>query len=219
MGCFNPRARVGRDRSVPVGPLPSSLFQSTRPRGARRDGGRHTLGNSGVSIHAPAWGATTADPERCCGSMSFNPRARVGRDPRPLRASSGRPGFNPRARVGRDEGKVFTAPIKGSFNPRARVGRDVRTYATFTAVSSFQSTRPRGARRAANLTDFSNHNVSIHAPAWGATKAADCRRSDPRSFNPRARVGRDSCRVHRFQRGARFNPRARVGRDYLIITH
>ena len=39
--------------------------------------------------------------------------------------------------------------------------------------------------------------VSIHAPAWGATR--DSLEGQPRSN--------------------RFNPRARVGRDLLIITH
>mgnify|MGYP007060735816 CR=1 FL=1 len=76
--------------------------------------------------------------------------------------------------------------------------------------------------------------VSIHAPAWGATRSIyvylylSC-------FNPRARVGRDPLLMRYYltivfqstrPRGARptirrhqkstlgFNPRARVGRDH-----
>ena len=54
--CFNPRVRAGRDQIC----LPQALlamFQSTRPRGTRRQKGRQGL------------------PRRC-----FNPRVRAGRD-------------------------------------------------------------------------------------------------------------------------------------------
>ena len=77
---FNPRARVGRDRS-PSLPEPSVLisihapawgatkrfldellagaFQSTRPRGARRRVDS-CASSRAISIHAPVWGATVA---------------------------------------------------------------------------------------------------------------------------------------------------------------
>ena len=98
------------------------MFQSARPRGARP-----TTSNSTHSL------------------ISFNPRARVGRDTedayraasaqlfqsaRPRGARHARvkyevdeAGFNPRARVGRDDslGCLFCG---FRFNPRARVGRD-----------------------------------------------------------------------------------------------
>ena len=78
--CFNPRARVGRDladriaaRGLDVSihapawgatetqpPTPDrQVFQSTRPRGARRRLLSIILLGQTVSIHAPAWGATT----------------------------------------------------------------------------------------------------------------------------------------------------------------
>ena len=55
---FNPRARVGRDDFHLVDFELADIFQSTRPRGARRSG--HQLANfwRKISIHAPAWGAT-----------------------------------------------------------------------------------------------------------------------------------------------------------------
>ena len=79
---FNPRARVGRDVMIARVVVLQPQFQSTRPRGARQ----HTYHNqkaylanfnprarvgrdncnaryttkSGISIHAPAWGATAA---------------------------------------------------------------------------------------------------------------------------------------------------------------
>ena len=53
----------------------------------------------------------------------------------------------------------------------------------------FQSTRPHGARL--ELKTYAKRvEVSIHAPARGATLALD-REQSLQSFNPRARTGRD----------------------------
>ena len=58
-GGFNPRARVGRDRTIEVTlPRLTLRFQSTRPRGARLYAIAFYLLLQTVSIHAPAWGAT-----------------------------------------------------------------------------------------------------------------------------------------------------------------
>ena len=54
---FNPRARVGRDTHPSSTAAKRQQFQSTRPRGARRQQGWVSL-----------------------PSLNFNPRARVGRD-------------------------------------------------------------------------------------------------------------------------------------------
>ena len=77
---FNPRARVGRDHAITAlaasivisihapawgatqfgvmrGRI-ATIFQSTRPRGARRSLPWNCCGTSVISIHAPAWGAT-----------------------------------------------------------------------------------------------------------------------------------------------------------------
>ena len=55
---FNPRTRVGCDQGEenPFASFPT--FQSTHPRGVRLDKVRVKRGLIGVSIHAPAWGAT-----------------------------------------------------------------------------------------------------------------------------------------------------------------
>ena len=79
-GCFNPRARVGRDKRSRRNTKNQKKFQSTHPRGARHRNlerrGRHRR----VSIHAPAWGATIRNSPFANCRISFNPRARVGRD-------------------------------------------------------------------------------------------------------------------------------------------
>jgi len=62
---------------------PNIPFQSTRPRGARRGNTKAEHDVRVVSIHAPAWGATTVSVPPSIALNSFNPRARVGRDPSP----------------------------------------------------------------------------------------------------------------------------------------
>ena len=166
--CFNPRARVGRDRSSCSALFGKAWFQSTRPRGARPYAGKCDGVDRQVSIHAPAWGATKRGRDVIAECTRFNPRARVGRDyarcckPCGIGVSIHAPawgatsnhigdghepaGFNPRARVGRDStSKALLYPRK-SFNPRARVGRDAAIYAATITTARFQSTRPRGAR-------------------------------------------------------------------------
>ncbi len=143
---FNPRARVGRDSRVcdtklscrvsihapawgatmaqTAGSKRKAEFQSTRPRGARRDPPRGDQNLRKVSIHAPAWGATT------CGASVGNTYTvsihapAWGATCHPTRECDPRTCFNPRARVGRDSMWPRTAVGQARFNPRARVGRD-----------------------------------------------------------------------------------------------
>ena len=56
------------------------------------------------------------------------------------------------------------------FNPRTRVGCDVLCVLIGSAVSLFQSTHPRGVRRYVPYRLLWDDWVSIHAPAWGATR-------------------------------------------------
>ena len=122
--CFNPRAREGRDSSTMWTRPRASMFQSTRPRGARlkdhkdvtprrrsfnpraregRDCNVHNeLGILRVSIHAPARGATDeASYIRPAASVSIHAPAR-GATPSAASRSARDTCFNPRAREGRD---------------------------------------------------------------------------------------------------------------------
>ena len=62
---FNPRTHVGCDVRLHADSRVREKFQSTHPRGVRlaRILDRHAL--SGISIHAPTWGATGS--QRQCG--------------------------------------------------------------------------------------------------------------------------------------------------------
>ena len=125
-----------------------------------------------VSIHAPAWGATGPSLQQ--------------------------------------------SAILQSFNPRTRVGCDHRGWLRCGHLRWFQSTHPRGVRLDHGATVHYVLLVSIHAPAWGATlrgPGADGRTvvsihapawgatysgattmvREGKCFNPRTRVGCDTC--------------------------
>jgi len=72
------------------------------PAWGATDVDRLRQGDHIVSIHAPAWGATAISAYHCQAIPSFNPRARMGRD---------------------DNGSGMAVPVE-CFNPRARMGRD-----------------------------------------------------------------------------------------------
>jgi len=123
------------------------MFQSTHPRGVRQNGFLTVKQDFGVSIHAPAWGATLNDEQVKRLVEGFNPRTRVGCDliskqmiltvrlfqsthPRGVRPNIA----NPAAIEGRFQSThprgvrlddvIHKYIPSGSFNPRTRVGCD-----------------------------------------------------------------------------------------------
>src|SRR5436190_1332224 len=122
--CFYPRSRAGSDH---------------RPR--------RSCGEGGVSIHAPARGATPDEfvDFALLADVSIHAPARGATCSLRLWASV-RSGFYPRSRAGSDfRGKVYTASDHG-FYPRSRAGSDATARPVYSYVK-----------------------VSIHAPARGAT--------------------------------------------------
>ena len=168
---------------------PLMLFQSTRPRGARL-AGLHQAGHEvEVSIHAPAWGATSsALPPSGPLAMFQSTRPRGARRLTPVSSFTFHVFQSTRPRGARptSDSSVFDGI---GFNPRARVGRDL-----VVAVVEHGAV------------------VSIHAPAWGATDRQTIsslfqwfQSTRPRGARPTGR------RFPLCSNG--FNPRARVGRD------
>ena len=145
-----------------------------------------------VSIHAPAWGATSRAHWSTQQRLCFNPRARVGRDRLSDLRLSGIEMFQSTRPRGARPGSTRGMGSPTGFNPRARVGRDIK----------------------AGISHDLDWSVSIHAPAWGATGSRPGGPSYVGSFNPRARVGRDKPFQLRILDRKSFNPRARVGRDF-----
>ena len=213
--CFNPRTRVGCDdmsgrqalttyqfqsthpRGVRLVHSPPfsryAMFQSTHPRGVRPEStlrkrptsvrfqSTHPRGvrliffgfhgfYSFVSIHAPAWGATSNSAKIMGWRTGFNPRTRVGCD-RPKR-----------------QGSTSGFPFQ-STHPRGV--RPVTGGMAAISANKFQSTHPRGVRPASPSRPPLCQQVSIHAPAWGATAARPGCKAGLPGFNPRTRVGCD----------------------------
>ena len=141
---FNPRSLVGNDY-IPVGTYtiveisihvpswgttiftrrqpPCILFQSTFPRGERRQLRKILHKTKQISIHVPSWGTTQclANTRRMRLFQSTFPR---GERPE---TSPGHPApghFNPRSLVGNDLHDLVSLAGQHYFNPRSLVGND-----------------------------------------------------------------------------------------------
>ena len=127
-----------------------------------------------ISIHAPAWGATA----------------------RTIRIGQSDPHFNPRTRVGCDQGTIWGDQTSSDyFNPRTRVGCDPRGNRGYFYSDHFNPRTRVGCDCVLHPGPLRRDNISIHAPAWGAT----------------ART------LNLFLRKFDFNPRTRVGCDGLVV--
>ena len=115
------------------------------------------------------------------------------------------------------------------FNPRAREGRDDSRVTSISFLTKFQSTRPRGARRATDVMKEIVEPFQSTRPR-GARQMRLCPCAGARPcFNPRTHEGRDlairtspSC-VRTFQstrpRGARRSPVTSHVRPQLVSIH
>ncbi len=178
------------DRLTPVHPH-APAWGATAPRLPYQ-------GSDAVSIHAPAWGATS----------KISIHAPHGGDDQSHLVSIHAPawGATRHRLVMHDRIDVsIHAPAWGAtrrlvepadlidagFNPRPRMGGDMDAGHGIDAIE-FQSTPPHGGRRHKWIRVPSSH-VSIHAPAWGATRSG-VNAIGVCSFNPRPRMGGDPCR-------------------------
>ena len=137
---------------------PVPVFQSTRPRGARRIRTIKPEFWTDVSIHAPTRGATTHALVQASTYEFQSTRPRGARLPASWRQcltawfQSTRPRgarlipcviqrraacFNPRAHAGRDNTDTGTTATSFSFNPRAHAGRDVDPPSDATYTTGF----------------------------------------------------------------------------------
>ena len=190
---FNPRTRVGCDRCPGRADAGPGWFQSTHPRGVRPARRMAWPMAMGVSIHAPAWGATLG---RCLvilgEQVSIHAPAWGATRRRDAHFDARLSSFNPRTRVGCDvilgeqqrrRGLVSihapawgaTGPDKGG--PAMMVvsihapawGATPCWQSQYAPPCKFQSTHPRGVRHNFRICAGRMLYVSIHAPAWGAT--------------------------------------------------
>ena len=190
------------------------MFQSTHPRGVRRLFLGQSFARRRVSIHAPAWGATT------CSRENLRSRKVVSIHAPAWGATEGREwldqtpvvsihapawGATPVSIVRLTRSIVsIHAPAWGatlaaldaqvrqlSFNPRTRVGCDHATRKQPVMRQRVSIHAPAWGATVAPRHIPVLSVVSIHAPAWGATHGRMCGRNSRVGFNPRTRVGCD----------------------------
>ena len=132
-------------------------------------------------------------PRRSARSLprNFNPRSREGSDacvPGLWISSSD---FNPRSREGSDLVRSSTDSSSQHFNPRSREGSDGTDLVLYLACNISIHAPAKGATRAnPYICDF--QYISIHAPAKGATNSAPTPVRCYYDFNPRSREGSDA---------------------------
>ena len=121
---FNPRTRMGCDYALRYYTIIDNGVSIHAPAwGATCRAFRLLLGKA-VSIHAPAWGATESITDFILRSLGFNPRTRMGCD---LNAD-------------------YSNSNHQRFNPRTRMGCDITALRGVMMTRRFQSTHPHGVR-------------------------------------------------------------------------
>ena len=209
---FNPRAREGRDEGEYETPESVDEFQSTRPRGARRNVIQSAI--SGIQFQSTrprgARHRLCMAAHRHQGFQSTRPRgARLGSlhvETHCIAVSIHAParGATELEHIHGEFDKFQSTRPRGArppshsiscqsprFNPRAREGRDRSMRLGLLLTGKFQSTRPRGARPQDSAAERNPSQFQSTRPR-GARLLAP-RRAGARAcgFNPRAREGRD----------------------------
>ena len=132
-----------------------------------------------ISIHAPAWGAT----------VSY-----VQRDQRLSDISIHAPAWGATSSYleGSFGGDGFQSTHPHGVRPAGRP--------PICSLLSFQSTHPHGVRPMYDDLTPDDIRISIHAPAWGATKLSDVKEQFSKNFNPRTRMGCDIKALLKYRR-------------------
>ena len=124
-------------------------------------------------------------------ALCFNSRTREGFDRLRSILLSSKGGFNSRTREGCDY-QLGISKLEGlCFNSRTREGCDFAGSLERVKKEQFQFTHPRGVRLALLEQVFGASEVSIHAPARGATQHTLSKQRHLTGFNSRTREGCD----------------------------
>ena len=216
---FNPRSRKGSDGGQADGLSFCDIFQSTLPQGERRSGAVLCSANGGISIHAPARGATELGERSPGNGHNFNPRSRKGSDPDTPPPAPNISNFNPRSRKGSDNTLIDGLGLLLLFQSTLPQGERLCSKRLSSIVVVFQSTLPQGERQIRNSKMAEDIKISIHAPARGATVLrlfAGLRIVI--SIHAPAR-GATLWYIHIRRCGMDFNPRSRKGSDMAAQTN
>ena len=127
--------------------------------------------------------------------------------------------FNPRARMGRDLALGVGVERHEGFQSTRPHGARLPLRSQLSSRTVFQSTRPHGARLGGADCEDEADEVSIHAPAWGATHKETVKPYGESVFqSTRPHGARPEVFLFEITVGG-FNPRARMGRDLIFLIH
>ncbi len=191
---FNPRSRAGSDRaSRETMPICASFNPRSRA-GSDASTANPDPDPVPVSIHAPAQGATRS---RCPGRDGLRVSIHAPAQGATAAGTATRRPSWFQSTLPRRERRPARSPGTSSvsFNPRSRAGSD-------DVLGLFS----RGGQ------------VSIHAPAQGATCSRMFYSTRLHGFNPRSRAGSDCEGRLLLTRHSCFNPRSRAGSDALRLS-
>ena len=131
---FNPRTRMGCDPSGGHPACGSANFNPRTRMGCDLPVVSYERGALVISIHAPAWGATSLHGLILPPWSNFNPRTRMGCDVPGICGCQERHNFNPRTRMGCDLLWYGTEAEALDFNPRTRMGCDLSVVFCFAQL-------------------------------------------------------------------------------------
>ena len=189
-------------------------FQSTHPRRVRRGHERCVRPLPRVSIHAPAKGATPSRGPWRGSRACFNPRTREGCDCRWSPRRSATSGFNPRTREGCDRRPYRERRGRARcFNPRTREGCDLGGRGGNADRHQVSIHAPAKGATPLRRRDPDSRQVSIHAPAKGATVTKSCRGKVAKFQSTHPRRVRQAVINTALGVIQGFNPRTREGCD------
>ena len=192
---FNPRSREGSDRQCHNQQYSVSYFNPRSREGSDFPTMDITKVHA-ISIHAPAKGATSFPSCKCSSLVNFNPRSREGSDGT-CRGIVGIKAISIHAPAkGATSQSFFSQSTYFDFNPRSREGSDFISRLTGIGLTNFNP-RSREGSDSKKYHKMHIFNISIHAPAKGATPIPDPTIQIFYDFNPRSREGSDCKRKHR----------------------
>ena len=154
------------------------LFQFTLPHGERREVPAAVGDRATVSIHAPAWGATF-----CPGfeiiQVLFQFTLPHGERPTGIRFAESDWEVSIHAPAWGATKNIFRGGSRGRFQFTLPHGERHPTALRPAPEGPFQFTLPHGERQSPKALRISRSIVSIHAPAWGATRPSLSPRGRP----------------------------------------
>ncbi len=189
---FDPRSRTGSDKRRLAVAQRGDRFRSALPHGERRKPELDISAIFVVSIRAPARGATGCTRLRPWKITCFDPRSRTGSDHK--RTASIPLALEFRSALPHGERRRFwiSRPSTMEFRSALPHGERRSHAGTADGDQTFRSALPHGERRGAGIRLAADGDVSIRAPARGATCRQRRGRAPHRRFDPRSRTGSDA---------------------------